>query len=170
MTWSVRRIEEGDAPLVLLLAGSLDKWFNAEGLEKMAKDLLTHEGFLAVRGERVLGFLTWEALDEEVANLSWMGVAEAEQDSGIGRALLRALVAELRTRGFQAVEVSTVADSVDYEPYVHTRRFYRASGFVDHRVDAKYYGSGDDRYDRLVLSLDLRAGREPVGGPSRPGP
>lgn len=151
----IRPIEEGDAPVILLLARTLDKWFNVEGLRKIAKDLETHAGFVAVRGERVLGFVTWDPVDEEVANMSWIGVAEAEHRSGIGQALLAALKADLRRRGFRAVEVSTVAESVDYEPYAATRRFYRAMGFVDYRVDPLYFGEGEDRYDRLLMRLDL---------------
>jgi len=151
--WTVRRIGEGDAPAILLLARSLDKWFNEEGLEKMSRDLLSHDGFVAVRGDRVLGFVTWTPIDAESADLTWMGVAEDLQRTGIGRALFRNLVRDLRTRGVRALEVSTVADSVDYEPYARTRHFYRAMGFVDHRVDPKFFGAGDDRYDRLVLRL-----------------
>jgi len=153
--FAVRPIEEGDAPLILLLARTLDKWFNVEGLRTMAKDLETHAGFVAVRGDRVLGFVTWEPIDKEVANMSWIGVAETEQRSGIGRALLAALKADLRRRGFRTIEVSTVAESVDYEPYAATRRFYRAMGFVDYRVDPLYFGEGEGRYDRLRMRLQL---------------
>lgn len=155
--WRIRRIQEGDAPAMLLLARSLDKWFNAEGLAQMARDLAGHEGYVAVRGERILGFITWAPAGEGVANLSWMGVDEREQRSGIGRALLRALVADLRAAGLRVLEVSTVADTVDYPPYAATRAFYRAEGFADHRLDEKYFGTGEDRYDRLLLRLDLAA-------------
>jgi len=116
---------------------------------------VSHGGFVAVREDRVLGFVTWAPSDDETANLTWMGVAEDLQRTGIGRALVKALVRDLRARGVHTLEVSTVADSVDYEPYAQTRHFYRAMGFVDHRVDPKYYGTGDDRYDRLVLRLAL---------------
>jgi len=44
-----------------------------------------------------------------------------------------------------ALEVSTVADSVEYEPYARTRSFYHALGFSDVQVDRKWYPSGEDR-------------------------
>lgn len=152
---TIRPVEEGDGPAILLLARSLDKWFNAEGLARMSRDLRSHEGFVAVRGGTVVGFVTWERLPSRRANLSWMGVAVPEQRRGIGRALLETLVRSVRREGVTSIEVSTVADSVDYEPYERSRAFYRAMGFVDERVDPKYWGTGDDRYDRLVLRLDL---------------
>lgn len=155
--WSVRPLREGDGPSVLVLARTLDKWFNEEGLVNMSRDLESHPGFVAVRGDVVIGFITWNRLDPRTADLSWMGVAESEQRTGIGKALLQALVADLRRLGVQRLEVSTVADSVDYEPYVATRRFYRSVGFADDRVDPLYFGSGDDRYDRLVMKLEIPA-------------
>ena len=44
-----------------------------------------------------------------------------------------------------------VPNPVEYEPYAETRQFYRSRGFVDHCVDAKFFGEGEDRYDRLLL-------------------
>lgn len=151
----VRRLRAEDAVDVRALAQSLDRWFDREGLARIAHDLGTHPGFVALQGERLAGFAMWSRIDSEVADLSWMGVAEDVQHRGIGTALLGTLVAELQASGFRSLEVSTVADHVDYEPYDRTRRFYRARGFVDFRVDPRYWGSGDDRYDRLVLRRDL---------------
>ena len=98
-----------------------------------------------------------------------MGVKEREQRSGIGTALLSAVVRAARDAGFRVLEVGTVADSVDYPPYAETRRFYRARGFVDRRVDPKHYGEGEDRYNRLILHLDLaRESPAPQGTSRRP--
>jgi ribosomal protein S18 acetylase RimI-like enzyme len=153
----VRRLQAEDAAAVRELAQGLDPWFNEEGLARMARDLDSLSGFVAVRGGGIVGFVLWARVDAEVADLSWMGVAQDVQRRGIGTALLDALVADLEPSGFRFLEVSTVADNVDYEPYVRTRRFYRARGFRDFRVDPLYWGTGEDRYDRLVLRRDLGA-------------
>ncbi len=84
-----------------------------------------------------------------------MGVAVGLQHRGVGTALLAALRLELRRLGVARFMVSTVADTVDYEPYAQTRRFYRARGFVDERVDPRYWGEGEDRFDRLVMRLEV---------------
>ncbi len=151
----LRPLTREDGPAVLRLAQGLGKWFNPAGLAQMARDLVSHRGYVAVRGDRLLGFATWTKVDEETADLSWMGVAEDEQHRGIGTALLRLLALDLRGYGFRYLSVSTVADSVDYAPYAGTRRFYRARGFRDFRLDAGGWGEGEDRYDRLILRLDL---------------
>lgn len=161
--WTIRPLHDTDAASILMLAKTLGKWFNEEGLAHMSRDLTSHGGFVAVRGERLLGFITWAPLGGELANLSWMGVAENLRRSGIGRALLAALVSHLRSCGYRTLEVSTVADSMDYAPYADTRAFYRAMGFVDHRIDKDYFRSADGPYDRLLLRLDLGHRGPPMG-------
>lgn len=154
--WTIRSIERDDAPAILAVVRSLSKWFTSQAHQDAARELSTHGGFVAVRGRSVLGFILWTPTsDATVAELSWIGVAEDEPHSGIGTSLLPALATVLRSRGFLHLEVDTVANNVDYEPYAETRRFYRARGFVDHRVDPKFYREGDEKYDRLVLGLDL---------------
>ena len=151
----VRRLQPDDAEAVEALARSLGKWFDAEGLRRMARDLASPQGYVASEGARPVGFLLWKPLDASVAELCWMGVAEDRHRCNIGSTLLARLVADAMTSGFRFLEVSTVADNVEYEPYEQTRRFYRARGFLDFRVDPQYGGSGEDRYDRLVLRRDL---------------
>ncbi len=153
----VRPIALGDPPSILSLAKALGKWFNEPGLAQMARDLEHQGGYVAVREADLLGFVMWTPADRDTAELSWMGVAEASQHQGIGTVLLGMLGLEVRTRGWRYLVVSTVADSMEYEPYAQTRRFYRARGFVDYRTDSGYWGEGAGRYDRLVLRLDLDA-------------
>ncbi len=151
----LRPLTKEDGPAVLRLAQGLGKWFNPAGLGQMDRDLVSHRGYVAVRGDRLLGFATWTKADAETADLSWMGVSEDEQHRGIGTALLRLLALDLRGYGFGYLTVSTVADTVEYAPYAETRRFYRARGFRDFRLDAGGWSEGEERYDRLVLRLDL---------------
>lgn len=152
---SIRRLDRSDAGSVLDLATRLDKWFNEPGLAQMARDLGSHEGLVAHADGRLAGFVTWNPIDGETANLSWMGVEEGLRRSGIGRTLIAAMIPRLRHEGFRVLEVSTVADSLDYPPYADTRAFYRAMGFVDVRVDEGFYGDASGRYDRLVLRKDV---------------
>ncbi len=151
----IREMSPADAEPVLSIARTLGAWFNAAGLVQMALDVHSHKGYVAAREEGLVGFITWTPVDRDTAELSWMGVAEPAQRRGVGTALLSAVRLALRQQGFRYLTVSTVADNVDYAPYVRTRRFYRSRGFTDYRVDVQYWGEGDDRYDRLVLRLDL---------------
>ena len=163
----IREMSLSDADSVLAFVKALGAWFNEQGLAQMAVDVRSHKGYVAVVGEGIVGFLTWTPVDRDTAELSWMGVAEPRQRQGIGTALLSAVRLALRQRAFHYLIVSTVADNVAYEPYDRTRRFYRSRGFTDDRVDARYWGEGDDRYDRLVLRLDLTKVIGPAPGSRR---
>jgi GNAT superfamily N-acetyltransferase len=121
----------------------------------MERDLESHRGLVLEEDEVPLGFASWHGTEDGAANLSWMGVERGRHRSGLGTALLEAVVKDVRSAGHRALEVSTVADSCDYEPYERTRCFYRARGFRDHRVDRGFYGPPEDRYDRLVLRRAL---------------
>ncbi|MGI0148888.1 MAG: GNAT family N-acetyltransferase [Thermoplasmata archaeon] len=156
--FSIRPSAASDRILMLTLARSLNEWFNDEGLAQMERDLAHHGGFVAVDYDRVIGFVTWRRIDPESADLSWLAVAREHHRTGVGTALLEALEERLHSDGVRRLEVSTVADSLDYEPYARTRAFYRARGFKDFRVDRDFYGDGSERYDRLVMELDLSGG------------
>ena len=155
IAFTVQSMEAGHSADVLRLARSLGDWFNEEGLRQMERDLESHAGHVALLEGRIVGFATWNPVDPQTANLSWIGVAEELHRQGIGRALVQAVVADLRLAGFRFLEVSTVADSMDYEPYEQTRRFYRALGFADYRVDRDYFHGAEGAYDRLLLRHDL---------------
>ncbi len=156
---SLRPLRPADAAAVLALARSLPAWFNAEGLAAIERDVVRHRGFVAEE-ESLLGFVLWQPLEDGVADLSWMAVAESRHRRGLGTALLDAVVEAARREGHAFLEVSTLADSCPYEPYARTRAFYRARGFRDHRVDAGYYGSGAHRDDALVLRRALAGATE----------
>jgi len=96
--------------------------------------------------ENIAGFVTYViAVDEMAAELTWIAVHPNYHRKGIGRCLVEALKEVLVSLDVSAIEVSTVADSVEYEPYARTRSFYHALGFSDVRVDIGWYPSGDDR-------------------------
>jgi GNAT superfamily N-acetyltransferase len=141
---------------MLAVARSLGPWFNDGGLAEMAADFKTHRALVAVDGDgQVTGFVTWapspHTPEPGLVELTWLGVLPDRHRAGLGRRLLAALADACRAEGARAIQVSTIADSVEYEPYARTRAFYRAVGFADYRVDPGFY-EGDDR---LLLRLDL---------------
>lgn len=142
---SFRPKREEDSEGILGVARALPQWFTKEGLADMAQDFKLHEGFIATERDKIVGFITYETLTGNLAELSWMGVHPEYQHQGVGKRLLQLLEGRLIAQGIRILQVSTLADNVVYEPYARTRAFYRANGFQDHRVDSIYFPNGDDR-------------------------
>jgi len=146
MTPQIRQIIREDHAAIVAMAKLLPQWFTELGIQHIARDLETQNGLVALEGENIAGFVTYAiAVDETVAELTWIAVHPNLHRKGIGRSLVEALEEVLAMLGVSALQVSTVADSVEYEPYARTRSFYHALGFSDIRVDKGWFPSGDDR-------------------------
>lgn len=157
---NLRPASPPDAEAMLSIARSLPEWFNDQGLLEMARDFQVQDGIVAVAGHgetaQVVGFVTWgpspSTPEPGLVELTWLGVTPRLQGQGVGRMLVEALEDRCRQAGATVLQVSTLADSVDYAPYAGTRAFYRRLGFRDWRVDPAFYGPDGDR---LLLRKDL---------------
>ncbi len=146
---SIRPAVAADLEGMLAIARRLPAWFNDDGIAEMTQDFQTHGGLVADDDGTVAGFITFgpspHTPEPGLLEITWLGVDPGRRRSGLGRQLVAALVERCRTQETHTLQVSTIADSVDYPPYAETRAFYRAVGFADYRVDRDFYGPGDDR-------------------------
>jgi ribosomal protein S18 acetylase RimI-like enzyme len=137
MTIHVRQIHDQDHDSIIEVAKTLHPgWFNELGLQQIADDLQKEHGLVALDNEKVVGFLIY-GTDEnsKTAELSWVAVRAEFHRKGIGRALVSALEEMLARQEFRSLEVSTVAPTIEYEPYARTRSFYHSIGFSNVQID-----------------------------------
>jgi MFS family permease/ribosomal protein S18 acetylase RimI-like enzyme len=152
----IRKKVDGDFNSMFEIAKNLPEWFDEGGLKTMQTELKTHGGFAAFFEGALVGFVTFDTVTKEIAKISWMGVRKELHRKGIGSKLLRSLEEYLIHLGYGILEVDTVAESVDYEPYEFTRNFYYKHEFKKHRVDKDFYGQPNNKHDRLVLRKHLK--------------
>lgn len=141
---SLRPMARADAADALRLVRSLPEWFNDAGAARLALDLATHEGLVAEEAGALVGLVVYEVRDE-TAEIAWLAVERARHGRGLGTLLCDRFEECVRARGVRSVEVSTLADTIDYPPYDATRRFYLRRGFRRVRVDVAHWGAGNDR-------------------------
>mgnify|MGYP000606078292 CR=1 FL=1 len=110
------------------VAASLADWFSDEGLKNMRIDFDLNNLIVAKENGRVVGFLCYSSYSGKML-LMWMGVLASVQRKGVGQRLLQWLEAEGRALGCYAIEVETLPDEDEYEPYQLTRSFYYKNGF-----------------------------------------
>jgi GNAT superfamily N-acetyltransferase len=83
---------------------------------------------VAKENGKVSGFLCYTSYSGKIL-LMWMGVKKEFQRKGVGQKLLSWLEDEGKRFSFHSIEVETLPDEEDYEPYKRTRSFYYKNGF-----------------------------------------
>lgn len=137
---------------------SLDKWFDEHALQSIMIDLAFHKGFVAICDGKIAGFITFFVY-EAVGIIGWLGVGLRYQNKGTGSDLLRRLEDELVKNRIDTVQVYTLSDTVEYEPYEKTRAFYFRNGFTEYRrIATSNPNCPEELYLRKKLSS--REGRE----------
>jgi ribosomal protein S18 acetylase RimI-like enzyme len=125
----VRRMVPADHDAVIKVADSLPEWFNDQGLRNIRIDLRFMSGYVAcIDDETPIGFLLYFVYEAK-GHIAWIGVLRQHQRIGVGQALLKAFEADMIAADVAELEVWTLGDSTEYEPYERTRAFYRSLGF-----------------------------------------
>ncbi|HEU4948220.1 MAG TPA: GNAT family N-acetyltransferase [Kribbella sp.] len=131
----IRPLERADADGCLKVIASLPYFFgDPSGVAECATALQTQSGYVAERHDEILGFVALTTRFGATTELTWMAVHAGWRRRGIGRRLMRAVVAGEASRPVSFLAVLTLSPSC-LEPgvvdgYKGTRRFYRREGFL----------------------------------------
>jgi len=127
----IRPLAPADATRCDAIVASLPDWFgDPTGLRECHVAVRTQPGYVAEIDAEPVGFLTVTRPREAAAEISWMAVHAGRRGLGCGRALVDALLADLRADGAAFLLVKTLSDLHPDPGYAQTRAFYRAVGFV----------------------------------------
>jgi GNAT superfamily N-acetyltransferase len=125
----IRPAVPDDIPAILSLARGLDAWFDEHARTVAIPTDVRHQTtFVAIERDELIGFITLYVAEGRL-NIGWIGVREDWHRRGAGTALVARAVQWARDLGIDTLAVATLGDSVDYEPYERTRRFYFKNGF-----------------------------------------
>jgi ribosomal protein S18 acetylase RimI-like enzyme len=108
--------------------------------DAMARD---YEFTGAFDGERLIGYACAgpTPATQGTFDLYWLAVDPASQGQGVGRALVRDVERDLRSRGARLLLVET-SSRPDYE---NTRAFYARCGYTEAARIRDFYAPADDR-------------------------
>lgn len=150
----------------LVRDGAALGWIEPPSLDEVTR-LLDHVAAAARTGDgalraayvdgRLVGLGYWlrhtRPTHRPHADMEKVAVAPAAHGRGIGRALTAALVADARAAG---IEVLTLDARGDNLPALH---LYRTLGFTEYGRLPAFVAIGRDRWDKVLLMLDLRRER-----------
>lgn len=112
------------------LLEALPDWFGiATAVDAYVEFVADAPTWVARRDDVCLGFLATRRHFERSAEIEVMAVAPALHRQGVGRALVEAATADLRTDGVRILQVKTLDASRESPAYARTRRFYEGLGF-----------------------------------------
>jgi len=129
-------------------------WFHETHLEHMSIDFRYQQGFVAVDGSKIVGYISCLSVDG-VPRIDSMGVDPALHRKGIGRKLVATLERDLRQAGAGVLQVTAMGWTRPHNrPLSETLKFYQALGF---RVVKKHpiHDEGKNRWRLYTLEKDL---------------
>lgn len=129
-------------------------WFHETHLEHMPIDFRYQQGFVAVDGSKIVGYIS--CLSEDgVPQIDSLGVDPARRRKGIGSKLVAAAEKEARQAGAGILQVTAMGWTRPFNrPLSETLKFYRALGF---RVVKRHpvHEEGADRWRLYTLEKEL---------------
>jgi GNAT superfamily N-acetyltransferase len=120
----------GSGALCRQLLEELPDWFGIpEAIDEYVARAERSMAVVAVTERREVGLLTLVRHTAFAAEIDVMAVKPDYHRRGVGRAIVERAERLLALDGVEYLQVKTLADTVEYEPYALTRAFYTACGF-----------------------------------------
>jgi ribosomal protein S18 acetylase RimI-like enzyme len=140
----IRSLDRSDAEACDSIIAGLPQWFGVEeGIERCAAAVRSQRGVVSLDQDgAVAGFLTFEATSPGAAEITWMAVRADARRRGHGRALVEAILDDVRADGARFLLVKTLSSREPDPNYAQTRAFYRAMAF-EPLTDLDLWGPGN---------------------------
>lgn len=120
----------GSGGLCRRLLGELPEWFGIpETVDSLVDRAERATAVVAIVDGLEVGLLTLVRHTEFAAEIDVIAVAPDRHRQGIGRSMVERAECLLAQDGVEYLQVKTLADTAQYEPYERTRAFYAACGF-----------------------------------------
>jgi len=128
----IRAYKTGDLEGISKIIDSLPEWLDTNARKNIPIDLEYQKCIVSEKDGSITGFLSYFVY-EAVGIIAWIAVEKDDRNNGIGCMLLKEFETEMETKGIKWCQVYTLSDSIEYEPYNHTRAFYFKNGYKEYR-------------------------------------
>lgn len=126
----IRRMAKGESAQCERVMRSLPRWFGVEAsIVDYARATEAMETYVADDSGEVVGFVTLNQRSPSAAEIHCLALREKYHGTGLGRALMERIEAELALRSIEYLQVKTLGPSRPNAEYERTRGFYQHLGF-----------------------------------------
>ena len=119
-----------DLDRILEIVVGLPDYFTPDVPKKAGSDFRHCQSFVIAEDGVLAGFVMVERRSPEVADILWAAVDAGRRGAGLGTKLVDDVLATLLDDGVRLVEVKTLDESANYQPYEATRVFWEGRGFL----------------------------------------
>lgn len=135
-----------------IILEALTDWFEIEeSREEYILNSKNQDFFVAKDTNKYIGFLCLKQTGKSTVELAVMGVLKEYHRKGIGKQLFNAAKQYAKNKGYEFIQVKTVAMGY-YDDYDNTNRFYQNLGFKELEVFPTYWDK-DNPCQIYIMSI-----------------
>ncbi len=127
---AIRLAGDEDLERCVEIVRTLPDYFTPDVPDRVRSDWAGCATWVTEREDRVLGMVMVERRSAKTAEILWAAVEPEHRGGGLGTALVQQVIGALGRAGVELLEVKTLDESADYEPYVATIAFWERRGFL----------------------------------------
>ena len=136
----------------------LPEWFgNKQALDEYVENVKPYPYWAALDAHgNCIGFFSVKIHYNHTGEIFVCGILPEHHRCGVGKELYRTAEHYLMQNGCKYVVVKTLSDTVNFEPYARTRKFYEKIGFIP--TDEEYYE--DEIYHKMMKIMPTTCKRD----------
>jgi len=128
---NIRKLKSTDIPSCGAILRSLPLWFGIEqSIQEYEQDLENLDGFVALAGQQVAGFVGLKRYGEYAIEINVIAVSPDQRRKGIGKQLLQHVEVNAATADTKLLHMKTLAPSDPDPNYAETRAFWESRGYI----------------------------------------
>jgi hypothetical protein len=148
----IHKISPDEIGSIQTFIETLGPFYSESDISQMKKDAETQEGYVAVDGKTILGFVLHAKSSDNIGKIIWLGIPLGNMEHSTAPILLKRLEREYQKKLIQRIQVVTKSDNVISEMDLILRQFYRGYGFSDKENKANYFSDGSEG---LILEKNI---------------
>lgn len=135
---SIQLAKESELVNCMEIIHGLTDWFDEDDALAIKEAIYSLPVYVYVDNDKIIGFVCIKNKFDNAIEIKYMAVDVNSRDKGVGTKIINFVETELAKN--MPIEVKTLDEGRDYEPYARTRAFFERNGFVKIEVIYPYPG------------------------------
>ena len=136
-----------DVEQAMTIVEGLGDYFDEDSYKELKREVKVDKVYGAFNGKKMLGFIIFCELNQEVVELTWMAVDKKARRMGIGKKLIKYGINKVNANEkYKMCYLKTIGEGDRQRSFEATRQFYLKYGFVALESLKPYPGWHKDKW------------------------